>query len=129
MSPCSIPATITITPQAPSSVYYRRQSCKGWYGPAKIFDKEGQSLLIRHSGAFDRKHPCHLMKANKKLGSPRNERNEMEEEDEGQHNKSLHIIIAIPTTIPRISGLKKMLSHLCRQTTKHHTYVMSELLL
>ena len=43
---------------------------------------------------------CHLMKANKELGNPRNEGNKtakddmnelLWEEDEGQHNKSFHI--------------------------------------
>ena len=54
------------------TVYYRRQICKGWHGPAKVSGKEGQFLLIRHSGAFYRMQPCHLMKANNKLGSLRN---------------------------------------------------------
>ena len=74
--------------------------------------KEGQCVLIKHGGAFYRKHPGHLMKANKEFGSPRNERNKKlrtprnegnktakneinevlgEEDDEGQQNKSLHI--------------------------------------
>ena len=59
--------------------------------------KEGQHVLIRHGGAFYRRYPCHLMKVNKEIGSPRNEENKissnevnevLEEEDEGQHNKS-----------------------------------------
>ena len=30
------------------SVYYRRQNCKGWCGPAKVLGKQGQCILIRH---------------------------------------------------------------------------------
>ena len=78
------------------TVYYRRQNCKGLYGPANVLNKEGQCLLIRHNKAFYRMHPCHLMKTNKEFGSPRNEGNKtakneinevLVEEDEGWHNK------------------------------------------
>ena len=92
-----------------NTVDYRRQNWKGWHDPAKVLGKEGQCVLIRHGRAFNRMHPCHLMKANefgspkkagnKEMGSPRNEgyktaKNEINEvlgEDEEQHNKSLHI--------------------------------------
>ena len=77
------------------SVYYRKQNCKGWHGLAKVLGKEGQCVLIRHSGTLYRIHPCHLMKANKELGSPRNEENKTTKNEknevlgeEGQHNRS-----------------------------------------
>ena len=44
-------------------------------GPAKVLGKEGQCVLIRHGGVFYWMLPCHLMKGNKELGSPRNEGN------------------------------------------------------
>ena len=59
------------------SVYYRRQNCKGWHGPAKVLSKEGQCVLIRHGSVFYRFHPCHLMTVNKEFGSPRNEKNKI----------------------------------------------------
>ena len=82
-----------------NAVSYRRQNCKGWCGPTKVLGKEGQYVLIRHGGAFYRMYPCHLMKANKEFGSPKNEGNkttkieinEVLGEEEGHYNKSLHI--------------------------------------
>ena len=80
------------------NVYYRRQSCKGWNGPAKVLSKEGQCVLIRHGDIFYWIHAYHLMKVNKEWGSPRNVENKvssneinevLEEEDERQH-KSPH---------------------------------------
>ena len=86
--------------------YYRRQNCKRWCGSTKVLSKEGQCVLIRHGGALYRRHPCHLMKANKEFGNPRYDGNKglgsprydgnktakiLREEDEGDHNKSLHI--------------------------------------
>ena len=80
--------------------YYRRQNCKGWHSPAKILGKDGQCVLIRHSGAFYKMHPYHLMKANKEFGFSRDEGNRttkneinevLVEEDEGHYNKSLHV--------------------------------------
>ena len=77
------------------NVYYRRQNCKGWHSPAKIFGKESQCVLIRHGGVLYR--ICLLMKVSKEFGSPRNEENNissnevnevLEEEDERQQNKS-----------------------------------------
>ena len=67
------------------TVYYRRQNCTGWHGPDKVLGKEDQCVLIRHGGVFYRMNLCHLMKANKEFGSPRNEGNK-ELEDEEQHN-------------------------------------------
>ena len=88
------------------TVYYRRQNWKGSHSPAKVLGQEGQCVLIRHVGTFYRMHPSHLMKANKEFGSLRkegnkewgslnqtakNEINEILEEEDEQHNKSLHI--------------------------------------
>ena len=90
---------------------YRRQNCQGWRGPAKVLVKESLCVLIRHGAESYGMHPCHLMKANKKFGSPKNEENKelgkprdesnkidkneinevLGEEEEGQLNKSLHI--------------------------------------
>ena len=80
------------------TVYYRRQSCKGWHSPAKILGEEGQCVLIRHRGAFYRTHQCRLMKVSKESESSRNEEkissnkiNEvLKEEDKRQYNKSPH---------------------------------------
>ena len=78
-------------------VYYRRQNCKGWCGPAKVLGKEGQCVLIKHGGTFYRMDPCHLMEVNKEFGSPRNKENKitsneinevLEEEDKGLDDKS-----------------------------------------
>ena len=57
------------------SVDYIKQNCKGWRGLAKVLDKESQSVLIRQGGAFYWMHPCNLLKVNKELGSPRNDKN------------------------------------------------------
>ena len=81
------------------SVNYRKQNCMGWCGLAKVSGKEGQCVLIRHGGVFDRMHPSHLMKVKKEFGSPRNQENKissneinevLEEGDEGQCNKGFN---------------------------------------
>ena len=44
-------------------VYYQaRRGRKGWRGPAKVFGKESNFLLIRHSDAYYPCHPCQLLK-------------------------------------------------------------------
>ena len=45
-------------------VYYKQKSTKGWRGPAKVLEKEGNFVLIRHGRSFYRCYPCHLMKVN-----------------------------------------------------------------
>ena len=42
-------------------VYYRRKNFKGWKGPAVVLGQDGQSVTVRHGGAYYRCHPCQLM--------------------------------------------------------------------
>jgi hypothetical protein len=42
-------------------VYYRRKNFKGWKGPAVVLGQDGQSVAIRHGGAYYRCHPSQLM--------------------------------------------------------------------
>ena len=81
-------------------LHWKLQQTVTWCGPTKVLSKEGQCVLIRHGRAFYKIHSCHLVKTNKKFGSSRNEENKtakneinkvLREENEGQHNKSLHI--------------------------------------
>ena len=71
------------------TVYYRRQNCNGWHGPGKVLGKEGQFVLIRHDGAFNIMHPCHLMKKKKDLGSLRNEKKKELGSPSNEENKEL----------------------------------------
>ena len=51
--------------EAGDKVYYKRKSTKGWTGPAKVFEKEGNFVLITHGSSFYRCHPCHLIKVSR----------------------------------------------------------------
>ena len=43
-------------------VYHRQKNFKGWKGPGVVLGQDGQYVLVRHGGAFNRVHPCQLMK-------------------------------------------------------------------
>lgn len=47
-------------------VYYKRPSDKGKRGPATVLGVDGQLVLVRHGGQFNRIHPCQLIKINRK---------------------------------------------------------------
>ena len=42
------------------SVYYKWASDRGWRGPAKVLRKDGQQVLVKHSGTYVCCHPYRL---------------------------------------------------------------------
>ena len=43
-------------------VYYRVKNYKGWKGPATVFGRDGQCILVKHGSVYRRVHPWHMMK-------------------------------------------------------------------
>ena len=52
--------TKSIDIQCGEEVYYKRNECNEWKGPAKVIGRDGKTILVKHGGMIVRVHTCRI---------------------------------------------------------------------